>query len=137
MLLIRESAPWLRVFLGFLESENLHIDVVCRACAGRRGACWRKRGGGGFCGIWPSRRSLPSGDPSRGSGRRGGGSSGREWAEGPGKMRFNGEIAYRSEEEKENERGPLQQQHKLVVGYALTSKKVKSFLQPKLEGLAR
>lgn len=28
-------------------------------------------------------------------------------------------------------------QQKLVVGYALTSKKVKSFLQPKLEGLAR
>ncbi|XP_031487382.1 inositol-tetrakisphosphate 1-kinase 3-like isoform X2 [Nymphaea colorata] len=27
--------------------------------------------------------------------------------------------------------------HKMVVGYALTSKKVKSFLQPKLEGLAR
>lgn len=31
-----------------------------------------------------------------------------------------------------------QQQSKLVVvGYALTSKKTKSFLQPKLEGLAR
>lgn len=25
----------------------------------------------------------------------------------------------------------------IVVGYALTSKKIKSFLQPKLEGLAR
>ncbi|XP_011626376.1 inositol-tetrakisphosphate 1-kinase 3 isoform X1 [Amborella trichopoda] len=31
----------------------------------------------------------------------------------------------------------MQQQKKLVVGYALTSKKVKSFLQPKLERLAR
>lgn len=30
-----------------------------------------------------------------------------------------------------------QQKHFVVVGYALTSKKVKSFLQPKLEGLAR
>ncbi|KAG1341856.1 putative Inositol-tetrakisphosphate 1-kinase 2 [Cocos nucifera] len=56
-------------------------------------------------------------------------------------MRLNGEISYRNDEEKENEMGsvllpPLPQQ-KLVVGYALTSKKVKSFLQPKLEGLAR
>ncbi|XP_008790411.2 inositol-tetrakisphosphate 1-kinase 3-like isoform X2 [Phoenix dactylifera] len=56
-------------------------------------------------------------------------------------MRLNGEISYRNEEEKEDEMGsvlppPLPQQ-KLVVGYALTSKKVKSFLQPKLEGLAR
>ena len=36
--------------------------------------------------------------------------------------------------------GALQQQQKnvvVVVGYALTSKKVKSFLQPKFEGLAR
>lgn len=30
-----------------------------------------------------------------------------------------------------------QQQKKLVIGYALTSKKKKSFLQPKLEVLAR
>eukprot|EP01018_Ginkgo_biloba_P002179 Gb_25244 [translate_table: standard] len=34
-----------------------------------------------------------------------------------------------------NMAGPPQQ--KLVVGYALTAKKIKSFLQPKLEGLAR
>ncbi|KAK6277677.1 hypothetical protein POUND7_018000 [Theobroma cacao] len=36
--------------------------------------------------------------------------------------------------------GALQQQqlkNVVVVGYALTSKKIKSFLQPKLEGLAR
>eukprot|EP00262_Sarcandra_glabra_P013166 TRINITY_DN3595_c0_g1_i1.p1 TRINITY_DN3595_c0_g1~~TRINITY_DN3595_c0_g1_i1.p1 ORF type:complete len:348 (+),score=55.32 TRINITY_DN3595_c0_g1_i1:353-1396(+) len=60
-------------------------------------------------------------------------------------MRLNGEISYRNEEEKENEMtlqsysisGGFPQQQKLVVGYALTSKKVKSFLQPKLEGLAR
>ncbi|KAL9225671.1 hypothetical protein vseg_001565 [Gypsophila vaccaria] len=32
---------------------------------------------------------------------------------------------------------PVQMQMKLVVGYALTSKKTKSFLQPKFEGLAR
>ncbi|KMZ56036.1 Inositol-tetrakisphosphate 1-kinase [Zostera marina] len=32
---------------------------------------------------------------------------------------------------------PQPQQPKLVVGYALTSKKVESFLQPKLERLAR
>ncbi|XP_008785699.1 inositol-tetrakisphosphate 1-kinase 1-like isoform X2 [Phoenix dactylifera] len=54
-------------------------------------------------------------------------------------MRLNGEISYRNEEE--NEMGsvlpPPLPQLKLVVGYALTSKKVKSFLQPKLEGLAR
>lgn len=29
------------------------------------------------------------------------------------------------------------QKRSIVVGYALTSKKIKSFLQPKLEGLAR
>ncbi|KAK4742630.1 hypothetical protein SAY87_000631 [Trapa incisa] len=32
---------------------------------------------------------------------------------------------------------PLQQRKLVVVGYALTSKKTKSFMQPKLEGLAR
>ncbi|OWM80586.1 hypothetical protein CDL15_Pgr006616 [Punica granatum] len=32
---------------------------------------------------------------------------------------------------------PIQQRKLVVVGYALTSKKTKSFLQPKLEGLAR
>ncbi|XP_072990931.1 inositol-tetrakisphosphate 1-kinase 3 isoform X1 [Typha latifolia] len=59
-------------------------------------------------------------------------------------MRLSAEIACRNEEEKDNEiisflppaPAPPPQQ-KLVVGYALTSKKVKSFLQPKLEGLAR
>ncbi|KAI3964584.1 hypothetical protein MKW92_013362 [Papaver armeniacum] len=58
-------------------------------------------------------------------------------------MRFNEE----EEEQKENERNlqsyaigvefPPQPQQKLIVGYALTSKKKKSFLQPKLEILAR
>ena len=48
-----------------------------------------------------------------------------------------------SDEEKGNERAPMSPsssplpQLKLVVGYALTSKKVKSFLQPKFEGFAR
>lgn len=32
---------------------------------------------------------------------------------------------------------PHQSNRLVVVGYALTSKKIKSFLQPKLEGLAR
>ncbi|PKA66510.1 Inositol-tetrakisphosphate 1-kinase 2 [Apostasia shenzhenica] len=53
-------------------------------------------------------------------------------------MRFNGDC--RNEDGKENERIcllPSLPHRKLVVGYALTSKKVKSFLQPKLEGLAR
>ncbi|XP_020702327.1 inositol-tetrakisphosphate 1-kinase 3 isoform X2 [Dendrobium catenatum] len=53
-------------------------------------------------------------------------------------MRLNEDC--RNGEEKENDRGSLPlslPQLKLVVGYALTSKKVKSFLQPKLEGLAR
>ena len=51
----------------------------------------------------------------------------------PIEMRLNGE------EGKEIDRRSLQQQQqqKLIVGYALTSKKIKSFLQPKLEGLAR
>ncbi|KAG6502408.1 hypothetical protein ZIOFF_042300 [Zingiber officinale] len=62
-------------------------------------------------------------------------------------MRLNGEISHlrneEVEEEEAEERVPLMSlsppppSHKLVVGYALTSKKVKSFLQPKLEGLAR
>ncbi|XP_042473681.1 inositol-tetrakisphosphate 1-kinase 3-like isoform X3 [Zingiber officinale] len=62
-------------------------------------------------------------------------------------MRLNGEVScIRHEEEEQEEeaeeRVPLTllappPSQKLVVGYALTSKKVKSFLQPKLEGLAR
>ncbi|KAJ8640786.1 hypothetical protein MRB53_017480 [Persea americana] len=52
-------------------------------------------------------------------------------------MRLNGEIPCRSEDEKEKDWSSQQQQQKLVVGYALTSKKTKSFLQPKLQGLAR
>ncbi|XP_064955692.1 inositol-tetrakisphosphate 1-kinase 4 isoform X1 [Musa acuminata AAA Group] len=61
-------------------------------------------------------------------------------------MRLNGEISYlRNEEENENDSvalislppPPPPTLEKLVVGYALTSKKVKSFLQPKLEGLAK
>ncbi|KAG2318661.1 hypothetical protein Bca52824_011874 [Brassica carinata] len=41
------------------------------------------------------------------------------------------------EGEQVSETEPFQQMQKLVVGYALTSKKKKSFLQPKLEVLAR
>ncbi|KAG9440003.1 hypothetical protein H6P81_020168 [Aristolochia fimbriata] len=60
-------------------------------------------------------------------------------------MRLNGEISFRNEEEKDKERnlqsysisGGFPAPQNLVVGYALTSKKTKSFLQPKLEGLAR
>ncbi|KAJ4962305.1 hypothetical protein NE237_022244 [Protea cynaroides] len=61
-------------------------------------------------------------------------------------MRLNGEISpYLNEEEKENAMNSLAYSigpgfphpQKLVVGYALTSKKTKSFLQPKLQGLAR
>ncbi|CAL9173265.1 unnamed protein product [Musa hybrid cultivar] len=61
-------------------------------------------------------------------------------------MRLNGEISYlRNEEENESDSvalislppPPPPTLEKLVVGYALTSKKVKSFLQPKLEGLAK
>ncbi|GFZ16855.1 inositol 1,3,4-trisphosphate 5/6-kinase family protein [Actinidia rufa] len=56
-------------------------------------------------------------------------------------MRLSGEISDTDEEERETEVNslgvgfPLPQN--LVVGYALTSKKKKSFLQPKLVGLAR
>lgn len=65
-------------------------------------------------------------------------------------MRFEGEnmVPQRGDDEEDqvvNETTPFQlfqqpsllQQHKFVVGYALTSKKKKSFLQPKLEVLAR
>ncbi|RWW85376.1 hypothetical protein BHE74_00005930 [Ensete ventricosum] len=58
-------------------------------------------------------------------------------------MRLIGEISYvRNEEDKENEGVPPMSlppppQQTLVVGFALTSKKVKSFFQPKLEALAR
>ncbi|KAF8410291.1 hypothetical protein HHK36_002817 [Tetracentron sinense] len=55
-------------------------------------------------------------------------------------MRLNGEISHRDEKGK-NEMYSIcpgfLQPLKLVVGYALTKKKTKSFLQPKLEGLAR
>ncbi|XP_069153497.1 inositol-tetrakisphosphate 1-kinase 3 isoform X3 [Solanum lycopersicum] len=48
------------------------------------------------------------------------------------------EENYKKEEEREMVGGGLVESKKfVVVGYALTSKKVKSFLQPKLEGLAR
>ncbi|QHO41617.1 Inositol-tetrakisphosphate 1-kinase [Arachis hypogaea] len=54
-------------------------------------------------------------------------------------MRLNGEISHREgegegEEEAENEVGSSQ---KVVVGYALTSKKKRSFLQPKFLSFAR
>ncbi|CAK9157931.1 unnamed protein product [Ilex paraguariensis] len=63
-------------------------------------------------------------------------------------MRIRGEIAYEDEGEGEYEEMVGAQKYSLVaefplsrklvvVGYALTSKKIKSFLQPKLEGLAR
>ena len=49
-------------------------------------------------------------------------------------MRLNGEIhGENGEDEEEQSYHP----QKLVVGYALTSKKKKSFLQPKLLALAR
>lgn len=53
-------------------------------------------------------------------------------------MRLNGEISHKEEEEDEEEKeSGVLQSGRLVVGYALTSKKKKSFLQPKLEILAR
>ncbi|KAL3812299.1 hypothetical protein ACJIZ3_013567 [Penstemon smallii] len=63
-------------------------------------------------------------------------------------MRMRGEIAKNKEEEEKEVRNeekkmvavmPRKYSSKVVVvvGYALTSKKIKSFLQPKLEGLAR
>lgn len=79
-------------------------------------------------------------------------------------MRMGGEIAYCKEEKEEKEAikdreleeekmvaqmrysaaaigggfsPPPSTMKVVVVGYALTSKKIKSFLQPKLEGLAR
>ncbi|KAF8034897.1 hypothetical protein BT93_C1047 [Corymbia citriodora subsp. variegata] len=58
-------------------------------------------------------------------------------------MRLSGETSSEDEEEKETQVNPhicpssLNVDHEMVVGYALTSKKKKSFLQPKLEGLAR
>ncbi|KAK6945940.1 Inositol-tetrakisphosphate 1-kinase, N-terminal [Dillenia turbinata] len=48
-------------------------------------------------------------------------------------MRLNGEISYEDEGEVERE----SETQKLIVGYALTSKKKKSFLQPKFESFAR
>ncbi|KAI6701522.1 hypothetical protein NL676_015846 [Syzygium grande] len=58
-------------------------------------------------------------------------------------MRLTGEISSEDEEEKEERvdshvcPSSLHVDDKVVVGYALTSKKKKSFLRPKLEGLAR
>lgn len=61
-------------------------------------------------------------------------------------MKLNEELSEtEDEEERENglttcsigELGFQHNTHKVVVGYALTSKKKKSFLQPKLLGLAR
>ncbi|XP_030523346.1 inositol-tetrakisphosphate 1-kinase 3-like isoform X2 [Rhodamnia argentea] len=58
-------------------------------------------------------------------------------------MRLSGAISSEDEEEKEKQANShicpssLNVDYKVVVGYALTSKKKKSFLQPKLEGLAR
>lgn len=50
------------------------------------------------------------------------------------------EFACISDEERREEEiitFPSPQKKLVVVGYALTSKKTKSFLKPKLEGLAR
>lgn len=57
-------------------------------------------------------------------------------------MRINGDYwsddsSNSDEEVKGEETAATSPPQKLVVGYALTSKKVKSFLQPKLEGFAR
>lgn len=58
-------------------------------------------------------------------------------------MRLMEEIVdYKNEEEREEEivssvGGFPHHMKAVVVGYALTSKKIKSFLQPKLQGLAR
>ncbi|KAH1035968.1 hypothetical protein AAZX31_20G123900 [Glycine max] len=51
-------------------------------------------------------------------------------------MRLNGEISSGEEEEKQTGTTTFSSQ-KVVVGYALTSKKKKSFLQPSFTGLAR
>lgn len=50
----------------------------------------------------------------------------------------NGEARKQGGEERKDEIStfPIHRED-VVVGYALTSKKIKSFLQPKLEGLAR
>lgn len=54
------------------------------------------------------------------------------------KMRLNGEISHKEEEDDEEKTGSANSlPQKLVVGYALTSKKKSSFLQPKFESLAR
>lgn len=52
------------------------------------------------------------------------------------RMRLNGEISSGEEEEKQTGTTTFSSQ-KVVVGYALTSKKKKSFLQPSFTGLAR
>lgn len=53
-------------------------------------------------------------------------------------MRMEGENMGGDGEGKQvTETEPFQQTQRLVVGYALTSKKKKSFLQPKIEILAR
>lgn len=72
-------------------------------------------------------------------------------------MRMGGDVTYNEVEEEEKVRNEEEVEEKMViqrkyavagggfppmtkgvvVGYALTSKKTKSFLQPKLEGLAR
>ncbi|OMO50878.1 Inositol-tetrakisphosphate 1-kinase [Corchorus capsularis] len=61
-------------------------------------------------------------------------------------MRFEEEFSHNVHDDDDHSKtmsqcsvGALRPEHKnfVVVGYALTSKKIKSFLQPKLEGLAR
>ncbi|OWM79130.1 hypothetical protein CDL15_Pgr003301 [Punica granatum] len=52
-------------------------------------------------------------------------------------MRVNAEILSEGEEEEETKKGKDVGLQKMVVGYALTSKKKNSFLQPKFEALAR
>lgn len=52
-------------------------------------------------------------------------------------MRLNGETPSEDEGEEKGKGVNLHPSHKMVVGYALTSKKKKSFLQPNFEALAR
>lgn len=53
-------------------------------------------------------------------------------------MRLSGEVHSEEEEEnKETVKGEEVTVPKMVVGYALTSKKKRSFLQPEFEALAR
>ena len=66
----------------------------------------------------------------------GGKNEGGRWGSRGGRVLIR-EITPMNEEDREKGIPHQRTQQKLVVGYALTSKKIKSFLQPKLEILAR